>query len=350
MDIRKPNRVSRTFTQRLCAPPSQVFPLLCPVREAEWLEHWAPLTVLTHSGAAEPDCVFSTPASPRNALWYITRHEPQAGFVEMLKVTPEVTACRLQIRLHGTPAGCEASITYLHTSLGSRAMRSSRPSRRSTTSNSCGTGKPGSTTTCAPACGWREEWCRLRPCIQDGHVPASRNSPGLRAFPQHAALLSPASVSSHRPPETASTTGATPRRTGTARDDLQLPAGWASASRTSAPCRGRTGWDTRDPGAPPAGIGLESSRNSEARRRLLADMLQVKARGWQVVDLDKATWVAILRAAGMNEAAMDAWHREFEQRAPEAHHAFLLSLGLPEEEARRSGTRPRNSEGTRPER
>jgi MerR family transcriptional regulator, thiopeptide resistance regulator len=71
-----------------------------------------------------------------------------------------------------------------------------------------------------------------------------------------------------------------------------------------------------------------------AKQQLLADMLQVKARGWQVVDLDKATWVAMLRAAGMNEAAMDAWHREFELRAPEAHQAFLLSLGITEGEAR----------------
>jgi len=118
MDIQPPNRVSRTYTQRLCAKPAQVFPLLCPVREAEWLEHWAPLTVLTHSGVAEPDCVFTTEASPRRTFWYITRHEPETWFVEMLRITPETTACRLQIQLWDTPEGCAARITYLHTSLG----------------------------------------------------------------------------------------------------------------------------------------------------------------------------------------------------------------------------------------
>ncbi len=71
----------------------------------------------------------------------------------------------------------------------------------------------------------------------------------------------------------------------------------------------------------------------QAKQRLLADMLQVKARGWEAVRVDKATWVAMLRAAGMSEAAMDAWHREFESRAPEAHLDFLLSLGISEEEA-----------------
>ena len=80
----------------------------------------------------------------------------------------------------------------------------------------------------------------------------------------------------------------------------------------------------------------------QARRRLLADMLQVKARGWQDAFVDKPTWVAILRAAGLDDEAMEAWHREFEQQAPEAHEAFLRSLGLTEAEILgiRKGTRP----------
>jgi hypothetical protein len=118
MDIQQPTRVTRTYTQRLCAETGRVFPLLCPVREAEWLERWDPSWVITQSGVAENDCVFMTSASPQKALWYITRHEPETGFVEMLKITPEVTACKLRIQLTDTPEGCEALITYLHTSLG----------------------------------------------------------------------------------------------------------------------------------------------------------------------------------------------------------------------------------------
>lgn len=38
----------------------------------------------------------------------------------MLKITPQVTACRLTIQLRGVGGGCEADITYLHTSLGSQ--------------------------------------------------------------------------------------------------------------------------------------------------------------------------------------------------------------------------------------
>lgn len=119
MDIATPNRVSRSYTQRLVAPPSAVFPLLCPVREAEWIDGWDPLRVLSHTGVAEPDCVFVTAAAPHDdAVWVVTRHEPGAGVVEMVKVTPKVTACRLSIRLRALDAGCEATVTYTHTSLG----------------------------------------------------------------------------------------------------------------------------------------------------------------------------------------------------------------------------------------
>jgi hypothetical protein len=118
MRIAPPDSVSRSYTQHLAAPPEEVFPLLCPVREADWIEGWDPSLVLTRSGVAEADCVFLTPASPQEAIWYITRHEPGAGFVEMLKISPQVTACRLTIQLQPEAGGTSALVTYRHTSLG----------------------------------------------------------------------------------------------------------------------------------------------------------------------------------------------------------------------------------------
>jgi hypothetical protein len=118
MKIAKPHRATRTYTQHLIGAPKDVFPLLCPVREADWIDGWDPVWVASRSGVAEPDCVFVTAAEPVNAIWYVTRHEPQSGFVEMLKISPEVTACRLSIQLHDAPGGSTADITYSHTSLG----------------------------------------------------------------------------------------------------------------------------------------------------------------------------------------------------------------------------------------
>ncbi|HQR21095.1 MAG TPA: hypothetical protein PLE54_00815 [Burkholderiaceae bacterium] len=118
MKIVTPHRVTRSYVQHLVKDPAAVFPLLCPVREADWIEGWNPGLVITASGVAEPGCVFTTPAEPADAVWVITRHEPRAGFIEMLKVTPQVTACRLTIQLRAASGGCEAEVTYSHTSLG----------------------------------------------------------------------------------------------------------------------------------------------------------------------------------------------------------------------------------------
>lgn len=118
MQIQPPNRVQHSYVQRLEAAPEVVFPLLCPVREAEWLEGWDPRLVLTDSGFAEEGCVFVTQAEPDDAIWFITRHEAGTGCVEMVKITPQVTACRLRIELANAPHGCDATVTYSHTSLG----------------------------------------------------------------------------------------------------------------------------------------------------------------------------------------------------------------------------------------
>lgn len=118
MKIVTPNRAVRSYTQRLRGAPEAVFPLLCPVREADWIQGWDPVLVVSTSGVAEADCVFTTKSAPADTIWYITRHEPHHGLVEMLKITPSVTACRLTILVTGVAGGSEAVVTYAHTSLG----------------------------------------------------------------------------------------------------------------------------------------------------------------------------------------------------------------------------------------
>jgi DNA-binding transcriptional MerR regulator len=71
------------------------------------------------------------------------------------------------------------------------------------------------------------------------------------------------------------------------------------------------------------------------RQRLLAHMLSRIAAGVAPAAIDKEMWVEMLRAAGMDEAAMYRWHAEFERRAPEGHQEFLFSLGLPPKEVAR---------------
>jgi DNA-binding transcriptional MerR regulator/SAM-dependent methyltransferase len=78
------------------------------------------------------------------------------------------------------------------------------------------------------------------------------------------------------------------------------------------------------------GAEIEALRT---KQHLLAGMLKMQGEGGPGATVNKEMFVAMLRAAGMDEAAMKKLHVEFERREPEAHHAFLLSLGITEKEA-----------------
>jgi MerR family transcriptional regulator, thiopeptide resistance regulator len=71
------------------------------------------------------------------------------------------------------------------------------------------------------------------------------------------------------------------------------------------------------------------------QQRLLAGMLRKVASGKRPTSVYKEMWIEVLRAAGMDQNAMNRWHMEFERRAPDGHQQFLLSLGIPPDEAAR---------------
>jgi len=68
-----------------------------------------------------------------------------------------------------------------------------------------------------------------------------------------------------------------------------------------------------------------------SQQRLVAELLQREGRQSRCHNVDVAQWVAMLEEAGVDEAGRLRWHQAFERDAPEAHHAFLVSLGLDEE-------------------
>ena len=119
----KPRRVKHSFTQSIKGTPEQVFPLLCPVREADWIPGWTTDWVISNSGVAEQNCIFQTSPRPgaggAASIWVITRHDADAFEVEMFKVTPEFTVGKLQISLSAQGnTGTNATIAYEFTSLG----------------------------------------------------------------------------------------------------------------------------------------------------------------------------------------------------------------------------------------
>ena len=118
MQMIRPVRVERTYIQKIEAPPAEVFPLLCPVREMEWVDGWEPLAVYSHSGVAEPDCIFVTGEGQPEAYWVITERDPSIWQTTMIKVTPGMTVAKITIVLrYNDEGGTDARVTYMYTAL-----------------------------------------------------------------------------------------------------------------------------------------------------------------------------------------------------------------------------------------
>jgi len=80
-------------------------------------------------------------------------------------------------------------------------------------------------------------------------------------------------------------------------------------------------------------INDEISRLRQQQHFIL-NLLNDKEMAGSTRVLTKEQWIKYLSKAGLDEAGMDRWHREFETSSPEAHQDFLESLGLPAEEIR----------------
>ncbi len=69
-------RVHFRQPQHVHAEPEAIFPLLCPVREFDWIPTWECEIVYTESGLAEEGCVFQTSGDGGADTWVISRYQP----------------------------------------------------------------------------------------------------------------------------------------------------------------------------------------------------------------------------------------------------------------------------------
>jgi hypothetical protein len=118
-------RVRHEYIQTNAAPLEKVFPLLCPVREADWVPGWKYNLIYSESGVAEDGCVFTTPndAGPETA-WMVTHYDPAAYTIAYAWVEPGMIATQLRISLAPAPGGkTYAHIRYLYTGLSPAGNR-----------------------------------------------------------------------------------------------------------------------------------------------------------------------------------------------------------------------------------
>lgn len=112
-------RVAHQYTQTNQAPPDRIFPLLCPVREADWVPGWQYRLIYSQSGVAELGCVFTTRNEDGSeSTWLCTEYEPVSLRIAYAWVTPAHLACQIRIQLEPGPGSTtRAHIAYVYTGL-----------------------------------------------------------------------------------------------------------------------------------------------------------------------------------------------------------------------------------------
>lgn len=95
---------AKRFTYResvpLAAPADEAFPLLCPVREPEWLDGWSCDLLYTDSGVVEDGCVFITHAPGEDPTYFVTTvHDPADRRVVFVRLTPGQKVILMELRV-----------------------------------------------------------------------------------------------------------------------------------------------------------------------------------------------------------------------------------------------------------
>ena len=101
------------------AGPEAVFPLLCPVREGEWIDGWIGKAVFSNSGVAEENGVFATEhGGEDDTIWYVTRRDPAKYVIEFVYFVPREQVVRLQVRLKALAEHrTRLSVEYIRTAI-----------------------------------------------------------------------------------------------------------------------------------------------------------------------------------------------------------------------------------------
>ena len=113
-------RVTRSYCQRINASPEIVFPLICPVKEKEWLDGWDYTMVYSESGYAEEGCVFlSHQEGEEDTIWLITKRDIEKREIVFARITPDSRASKLTISVEGRDhdPSSRVHVTYTFTAL-----------------------------------------------------------------------------------------------------------------------------------------------------------------------------------------------------------------------------------------
>ena len=96
-------RITREFETELPAKPEDVFPLLCPVKEYDWIPEWRCEMLYSESGVAELGCVFTTDFGDSYGLetWVVSNYEPAIRICFVRTGRMRTTRYEILLKSHG---------------------------------------------------------------------------------------------------------------------------------------------------------------------------------------------------------------------------------------------------------
>ena len=93
-------RIVETYDGRVEASPGDVFPLLCPKREYDWLEGWACDMIYSESGVAENNVIFTSQfGAGIEGTWVAVRREDVDFEFQFIIFFTGLAVARVDIRL-----------------------------------------------------------------------------------------------------------------------------------------------------------------------------------------------------------------------------------------------------------
>ncbi|MCG8435425.1 MAG: hypothetical protein MJA83_15490 [Gammaproteobacteria bacterium] len=108
--------VSHSFV--IEGPVDQVFGLLDPVSERDWVDDWDPAPVFPEELSRDAGTVFTLERDGRTAVWTVLRHEPTQHVAEYLIAEPEYQHRWIYVSCSGeTENTTRVSVRYVVTAL-----------------------------------------------------------------------------------------------------------------------------------------------------------------------------------------------------------------------------------------
>lgn len=125
--MKKRNDVTRAVKQaslELNADAKTVFPLLCPVKEDDWIDGWSDICtiVYTDSGIAEEACVFETDVPLEgHAVWICSKYDAEKTKIEYIKHIVGKAIIKFSMAVRDVPGGkSRIDVVYIATGWGEK--------------------------------------------------------------------------------------------------------------------------------------------------------------------------------------------------------------------------------------